>query len=245
MAKLSPKGRMTGVSGPVYFRTLNNLQIVQTRPDRSKQNKENNLSAKLFKRTANSLKILRRSIELFLGNRYESTAHQRLMGQVMKALRKNTTFPITETTVYNTSIEDIIGFEWNTKQLFTDTFLGDIALEVLTNNELSVKIDAFIPVEQVVFPPLCTHASIRIEGFFMNDMDANIGNVTNTLSIDFSKSDKVVESPLFKIIVPVGSDLKVVVAEIQFFYPINSNPNQLTLYNGKDFNPSMVVYVGR
>lgn len=244
MAKLSPKGRMTGISGPVYFRTLNNVQLVQTRPDRSKQNKENNLYAKLFKHTAQSLKILRKNIEHFLGNRYKPNAHQRLMGQVMTALRKNTVHSLAETTVYNTSVEDIIGFEWNTKQLFADTFLGEISLDVLNNN-VSIGVESFIPLEQVSFPPMCTHASLRIKAFCMNDMDTMLDVQDSSISLDFKKSDALVAPLPYKLIMPKVNSLKVVVAELQFFYPINNNPEQLTMYNSKVFNPSVVVYVGR
>ncbi|MDM1325814.1 hypothetical protein [Myroides odoratimimus] len=245
MAKMSPKGKITGVSGPVYFRSLNNVQIVQSRPNRSKQDKGKNPSAKLFKHTAQSLRHIRKHVEYFLGMRYESTAHLRLMGLVMTALRKNTVLPIAETTLYNTSIAEVVGFEWNTTKLFTDTFLVDIAVDELENKEIIVSVAPFIPIEQVDFPPMCTHASLRIEGFFMTDTDEMLGKQTSALSIDFKKSDDVVSPQPLSVLIPHRDCLKMVVAEIQFFYPINNNPNQLTLYNTKAFNPSVVVYVGR
>ncbi|WP_286465326.1 hypothetical protein [Myroides odoratimimus] len=79
----------------------------------------------------------------------------------------------------------------------------------------------------------------------MTDTDEMLGKQTSALSIDFKKSDEVVSPQPLSVLIPHRDCLKMVVAEIQFFYPINNNPNQLTLYNTKAFNPSVVVYVGR
>lgn len=243
MAVILPKGKFKGISGPIYFRTLNGKEIFQTRPNRSKQKKENNTYAILFKKTSYSLKIIRRNIEDFIGNRHDSKLHQRLMGQVMTVLRKNTTQPIVETTIFNTSLIDLVGFELNTNSLFGNSFSGEIKGEQVSDTVVRISIEPFVPALAILFPLGCTSATMRLQLYEMNNNDTIIDNMYASKSIDFYCGDEAVINCTWDIENLTANIFTIVVVELQFFYPINNNPNQLTLYNSKAFNPSRVVYI--
>lgn len=243
MAVILPKGKLKGISGPIYFRTLNGKEIFQTRPNRSKQKKDNNTYAILFKKTSHSLKILRRNIEGFIGNRHDSKLHQRLMGQMMTVLRKNATQPIVETTVFNTSLIDLVGFDLNTNSLFANTFTGDIKGEQVSDTVVRISIEPFVPALAVLFPLGCTSATIRLQLYQMKNDDTIINNMHASKSIDFHSGDEAVIDFTWDVEHLTANAFTIGVVELQFFYAINNNPNQLTLYNSKAFNPSRVVYI--
>jgi len=243
MAVILPKGKFKGISGPIYFRTLNGNEIFQTRPNRSKQKKENNTYAILFKKTSYSLKIIRRNIEDFIGNRHDSKLHQRLMGQVMTVLRKNTTQPIVETTIFNTSLIDLVGFELNTNSLFVNSFSGEIKAEQVSDTIVRISIEPFVPALAILFPLGCTSATIRLQMYQMNNDDTIINNMYAIKSIEFHSSDEALIDFTWDVEHLTANVFTIGVVELQFFYPINNNPKQLTLYNSKAFNPSKLLYL--
>lgn len=243
MATILPKGKLKGISGPIYYRSLNGKEIFQMRPNRSKQRKENNTNAIMFKQTVESLKVLRCNIEAFLGKRHDSKVHQRLTGQVMTLLRKQTKLPIKQTTIFNTSLIDLIGFDWNINSLFFNTFEGEITTEILSDTNIRVSVLPFVPVQDVIFPSECTHATMRLESYQLTDKNIIHNCKQSHKSFDFQKGDTSSITFTFDIEPLIVGVFTIVVVEIQFFYPINNNPNQLTLYNSKACNPSKVVYV--
>lgn len=243
MAVILPKGKLRGISGPIYYRTLNGREIFQTRPDRSNQKKENNTYAILFKKVVSSLKVLRLNIAYFLGDRQDSKVHQRLTGQTITALKKHTTQAIEETSIFNTSLRDLIGFDWNVNSPFNHSFTSEIIGEQLSDTTLRINVKSFIPAQSVVFPIGCTHATLRLELCQLNSKNIKISNIHTSRSIDFQQADSDPIGCKWDIEHLATDVFTMAVVELQFFYPINGNPNQLTLYNSKAFNPSMIVYV--
>lgn len=242
MARINRKGALQGTSGPVYFRVLNGQQIVQTRPNRKNQKKGRNLNAKMMKNISTDLMIIRHHVVDFIGNRQDSMVHFRLSGAAMKVLNLNTQLPANERSLFTCPLQGLQGFQWNNKYSFNDAFLGRFRVNESDHNALEVIVESFVPQEQVVFPPTCTHASLRFALFGLNKTSEIEVKKENFLDVSFSKIQPLVDEKRLVFSTPKTKSALFLVVEIQFFYAINNDPNQLTLYNSKAYNPSAIVY---
>lgn len=244
MARMNNRNIMIGLIGALYGKENRGKQIFQTRPDRSHQDKSKNINAKLMKKVSHTSTLLRKTIQIHLNDRHESYMHSRFTGKLMSILLKEDKIDINKKTIFSVNCQELEGFEFNRNALFKDTFLEQITTTRIDDEKLLVTIPSFIPKEQVLFPPHCTEAIIRLGTFKITpDFDLNIEGQFRETTIEFTKEETLVEETTWICnSLDLEEKFEVIVADIQFFYSINNLQKRMTLYNSKEYNPSMVVY---
>lgn len=243
MAQFKKNGALRGVIGAGYIRSFLGKEIFQTLPDRSRQNKANNKLAPLMKHIAHNLTFLRKDIQLFLGNRHESYMHSKFTGRFLKILHQDNTTDKKDKTIFSVDCADATGFEFNSATLFNDTFTAPIVLTLTAVNQIKVHLAAFVPAAKVIFPKNCTHALLRLKLFTLQqDFKTTLYDQPNEITLTFAKNTPIVEEYIaFLNPLDAIEKLDIVVAEIQFYYEINS-PKQRMLFNSQAYNPSRVFY---
>lgn len=248
MAIITAKKTLKGKVGEVYQREFRGKQIVQVNPKRSKQDKKKNVNAPLMKHTSHHSSLLRKYIEVYLGNRHESFMHSRFLGKLLTAVHSNKELSLQEKNIFNVDCGPLEGFEFNTKVLFKDTFLPKIEVEKISESKIKVTVPAFVPKEQVVFPKDCTEAIVRfcvlsLESQFVVYQSKAIDIASYQGYFEFKINDPFIEEKVFVFDIPSFDEkVEVIVSDIQFYYPINDIPVRLALYNSKTCNPSTLVY---
>ncbi|UVD79260.1 hypothetical protein NWE55_14170 [Myroides albus] len=244
MAILTAKNQLKGLVGPGYYREFRGQLIFQTKPDRSKQDKTKNKNAPVLRKLSSAIRYIRCHIESHLNNLHDSYMHSRLLGQLIRIVHKDTTKPLEQRTLHNVNFGDLSGFEFNNNTLFKDTFLNPISVTT-TENRLTAYIPAFVPKEQVVFPKGCTQALIRLYVIAIQAGDrlTKDADEIRQVSIEFNREQPIVQETTWTCPSMVEEEkFEVMVADIQFFYPINNTLHRTSLYNTKAFNPSMIIY---
>lgn len=244
MARINSKKLLVGIIGPIYGKEHRGKQIFQTRPNRSKQDKSKNHNAKLMRSVSHNSSFIRQVIEIHLNKRHESYMHSRFLGQLMSIMHQEDKIDFKQRSIFSVNCKALEGFEFNRKVLFKETFLERIIVQHTDKEVLQVRVPSFIPKEQVVFPKGCTDALLRIRAFAIHpDNNLSKEGPLRELNIEFSIHDPIVnETDWLCNCIDTDEKFELLVADIQFFYPINNTAQRLTLYNTKEYNPSMVIY---
>ncbi|MEC4113096.1 hypothetical protein [Myroides pelagicus] len=243
MAKFTESKGILGMVGPVYVRTFRGKKIMQSRPQRTSSDKEKNISANFMRKVSLVMSVLKRKLVQQMDRRLDSYLQPRLTGKVLQILYKEKQVPLAERSVFSLDCSGLVGFECNSNTLFKDTFHVPVVVNRESVTSLRVTIPGFIPREQVIFPNGCIEAVLRLTTVTIHSPQDELTEPPREFSICFRLGDSFVEE--------VSKDcnslleqekFEVVVADIQFFYPIKSVPQRLSLYNSKVYNPSMMVY---
>ncbi|MDR0228067.1 MAG: hypothetical protein LBI72_03270 [Flavobacteriaceae bacterium] len=244
MARVNQKNQLTGLIGGIYSKQHRGKQIWQTKPDRSNQDKSKNVNAILMKKASHDSSFIRKRVENLLNSRQDSYMHSRFLGKLMSTLHKEDKITIAEKTIFSVDCYNLKGFEFNNKVLFKEIVLSNIEVNEINKGELHVMIPSFKPNEQIIFPKGCTEALIRLSAFTLcNTLEIYHQKNIHDFTIEFTKEDHLVEE--INWVCPTiehSEKFEIIVADILFFYPINSLNKRLTLYNNKMYNPSMVIY---
>lgn len=239
MAQQKANGKFSGKIGRTYLRDLNGKQVMQSNPIRKKKKTKAD-DVLIFQKVAEPGKIMRRNIQFFLGDRHDSYMYQRFTSTLLKALQQNITIDKKERSLFNCDLSSASGFEFNIHKGFKEVFFSPITMERIQDS-FKVKVDAFIPKEQVAFPKDYKQASLHITTWFLLPNGFSIHPTQYEEIIDFNSDTNLVEEHVWHNICPIDNVLTFTVVAIQF-YETDAKGAKL-LFNTKAYNPSMLVAI--
>ncbi len=239
MAQQKANGKFSGKIGRTYLRTLNGKQVMQSNPIRKKKKIKPD-DVQIFQKVAEPGKIMRATIQAFLKQRHDAYMYQRFTSTLLKALQQNITIDKKERTLFNCNLSSASGFEFNINKGFKEVFLSPITMD--SNKEtFEIKVNAFIPKEQVAFPKDYKQASLHIYTWFLLPSGIALHPTQYEEIIEFNSDINQVEEHVWHNICPTKDVLTFTVVEIQF-YKTDAKGAKL-LFNTKAYNPSMLVAI--
>lgn len=224
--------------GNVVFRTMNNKQIIQSRPTSLKQTSATKKSASEFGSCSRWAKQLRIGLTPFLVGLTDSAMYQRLTTAVYNAIKSNTAIPQGGRTPLNSNMKTLEGFEFNAHSPFAAHFTPAVSAELNTNKETVISLPAFDPESEMVFPSGCGNTKLAVFIYATDLQDPENTLVFHNI-ININKNTVVPDQTLLTTTpIPEGY---FVLASVKLLY---YNPNLITesnYLNTKALSPAMVV----
>lgn len=238
MATLGNKKTFNGMVGNVVFRTMNNKQIVQSRPSSVKQTTATKKSATEFGSCSRWAKQVRIGLTPFLVGLTDGAMYQRFTTTVYNAVKSNSELAQGERNPLNSDMKSLEGFEFNAHSPFASHFLPAISAEINNNKEVLISLSAFDPKTEMVFPLDCNTAKLAVFVYATDLLDPEDTIVFhNLISID---KNRVVPAQTILTTAPIPEGYFVLASVKLLYY----NPNLITestYLNTKTFSPAMVV----
>lgn len=156
--------------GNLVFRNLNGRQVVQSHPDKIKQNEATKTSATEFGQSSTWAKQLRLGLEPFLVHLSDTTMYQRFTARLYAALLANTTLPKNGRTPLNANMTSMEGFEFNHHAPFATHFLPTISATMDAQRRVTVTVPALQPLVDVLYPEGCSQAEMLVYLYATNLM---------------------------------------------------------------------------
>ncbi|MDN3677108.1 hypothetical protein QWY90_07260 [Flavobacterium paronense] len=238
MATIKNNKMLSGTIGPLVFREVYNKQVAQGKRKNIKQTKATKKSASEFGVCSRWAKNLRIGLTPLLVGQTDSTMHQRFTTTVYNAIRTNTSIPLGERNPFNTAMDSLLGFEFNTHSPFKGYFKPTFSTERTTTNEVVITLPDFDPSTAMGFPMGCCNAKLLVFAYATDFKETTIPLVFhNMLSIT---QNNVLPAQELLHTTPIPEGYFVLAAVKLLYY----NPNLLTernYLNTKEFSPVMVV----
>lgn len=238
MAKLDPKGNLRGILGPSYTRVVNGVNIIQSKGRTPKQTPNTKKAASAFGYASRNSKIIRLAICDFLGKNYDHNLFRRFTGATLQLLQKNKAYPLNKCTFFNTNMQGLIGFDFNSHSPFSDSCTLPISIKTKDGKAI-LHLDSFTVADYFNFPAYASEA--RLDFTLLNiGLTTRSSTTSSTFSIDFAENETV-DPQVWETALTTAPNFAVMIAEIHYFRILNKD-KKIGL-NNPNFHPCCLVYV--
>lgn len=165
MARIENKKIISGLIGELVFRNLRNKQVIQSRPKDIKQTVATKSAATEFGQCSTWAKQLRLGLNAFLLDGFDNKMYQRLTAQFYNAIKNNLNVPKGQRNPLNSTMNELVGFEFNNNSPFTKHFTPQLQVALNSQNQLTITLPAFDPKTEVLFPKKCSQVSLLLYVF--------------------------------------------------------------------------------
>jgi len=243
MARVNTKGQLSGSVGPTYYRQLNGITVLQTKPGkRKKQSKASKVSASEFGIASSAAKKIRLWLFPLLQNLNDAYMHTRFSSKVFQAIAKRTNKNEDNNSLIDGELSILNRFQFNTNTVFED----------------------YCKIQPILNYEAATGLSIALPEFNSNEAIAKIEHATDCelcyLVTAFDQSmEAVTYTDVFKVAVPLhgntispqqwntavlAADQLLIVTAALFYFRKDKLMGAVPL-NSKQLHPCEIVAVFR
>ena len=238
MAKINTKGALSGIVGPVSYRTQFKMITVQSRPSRVRQTPATKLSATEFGIANKAAKNIRHALFPILQDFSDNRMHSRFTAAVYKCLIGNTNLPKGIRTVADGDLQQLQHFQFNNSSPYADYAKVDAGILYNAAGGLTIHLPEFRPTDCFVKPQDATDCTLT---FMVTAFDPETGGAVyaelhrhpvklNNISVPASQWTAPALPP----------DHLVIVAAAAFYSRNNSLLGEISL-NSKMLHPAVLL----
>lgn len=240
MAKITPKGQLSGIVGPVSYRVKNGVTVVQTKPGKGKmkQTEATASAASDFGSASTAARKIRTAMFPILQGHGDAALYRRFAAKVYEAVKLDTQHSKGKRTLADGDLSVLSGFDCNANSPFAKycALWPMVAYDAGQNIVLSVP--AFHPAEMIRAIPTASDSEIclLVTAF---DPETLAETHTEMFRLPFALTDQEVPEQQWVLTGVVPNAVVVLTAAV--FYFRNNNAAGAVGLNGKHLHPCAIV----